>query len=63
MNTRRGFLSASALAVLNACGRSNKRIIGVIPKATSHMFFVSVHAGVDQAAHDFKVEFCGRPAE
>ena len=56
MNSRRGFLSASALAILSACGRSNKKVIGVIPKATSHMFFVSVHAGVDQAAHDFKVE-------
>jgi len=57
MNTRRGFLSASALALLStACGRSNKRVIGVIPKATSHMFFVSVHAGVDQAAKDLKVD-------
>ena len=56
MKSRRGFLSDSALAVLSACGRSNKRVIGVIPKATSHMFFVSVHAGVDQAAHDFKVD-------
>jgi len=57
MNTRRCFLSASALALLTtACGRSNKRVIGVIPKATSHMFFVSVHAGVDQAAKDLKVD-------
>lgn len=57
MNTRRDFLAANALALLtSACGRSNKKVIGVIPKATSHMFFVSVHAGVDQAAKDLKVD-------
>jgi len=56
MKTRRGFMAGSALAVLSACGRSNKKVIGVIPKATSHMFFVSVHAGVEQAAKDLKVD-------
>jgi len=53
---RRSFLSGFALAVLSSCGRSNKKVIGVIPKATSHMFFMSVHAGVDQAAKDLKVD-------
>jgi ribose transport system substrate-binding protein len=56
MKSRRGFLTASALTLLSACGRSNKKVIGVIPKATSHMFFVSVHAGVEQAARDLKVD-------
>ena len=28
----------------------------MVPKATSHLFFVSVHAGVDQAARDFSVD-------
>jgi ribose transport system substrate-binding protein len=56
MNTRRAFLFSGALTLLGACGRSNKKLIGVIPKATSHMFFVSVHAGVEQAARDFKVD-------
>ena len=31
-------------------------MIAVIPKATSHLFFVSVHAGVRAAEHDFGVE-------
>lgn len=53
---RRRFLSAAGLSLLASCGRLNKRVIGVIPKATSHMFFMSVHAGVEQAAKDFKVE-------
>jgi ribose transport system substrate-binding protein len=30
-------------------------VIGVVPKATSHLFFVSIHAGVNQAARDFGV--------
>ena len=39
-----------------SCNRQPKKIIGVVPKATSHLFFVSIHAGVDQAAKDFGVE-------
>lgn len=41
---------------LVACNREHKRVIAVIPKATSHLFFVSVHAGVRAAEHDFGVE-------
>ena len=41
---------------LVSCNRQHKRVIAVIPKATSHLFFVSVHAGVDAAAHDLGVE-------
>jgi ribose transport system substrate-binding protein len=55
MLTRRQVLGAAALASLPACRRNRERIIGVIPKATSHLFFVSVHAGVDQAARDLHV--------
>lgn len=53
--TRRGFVAGSGLALLASCGRSGAKVIGVIPKATSHLFFVSVHAGVNAAAHDFHV--------
>ncbi len=42
--------------LLTSCNRQQKKIIGVVPKATSHLFFVSIHAGVDQAAKDFGVE-------
>ena len=41
--------------VFPACNRSRQKIIGVVPKATSHLFFVSVHAGVEQAARDLHV--------
>jgi ribose transport system substrate-binding protein len=56
MRTRREVLTASALGLLTACGRSGRKVIGVVPKATSHLFFISVHAGVEQAAHDLHVD-------
>lgn len=39
-----------------ACRRSRQKLIGVVPKATSHLFFVAVHAGAEQAARDHRVE-------
>ncbi len=50
--TRRCLLLAGVAA---ACRRSCGKLIGVVAKATSHLFFVSVHAGVDQAARDLRV--------
>ena len=55
MYTRRRVLVAHFASLLAACRRSRQKIIGVIPKATSHLFFVSVHAGVDRAARDLLV--------
>ncbi len=45
---------AIVLALCGCRGRTQK-VIGVVPKATSHLFFASIHAGVDQAAKDFGV--------
>lgn len=56
MLTRRRLALASALAAFQGCGRSPRKVIGVVPKATSHLFFLSVHAGVDQAARDLHVD-------
>jgi ribose transport system substrate-binding protein len=44
------------VVVLSACNHSRKRVIGVVPKAISHLFFMSVHAGVRAAEHDLGVE-------
>lgn len=41
--------------MLAGCRGPQQKLIGVVPKATSHLFFVSVHAGVDQASKDFGV--------
>ena len=49
--TRRHLLPLAA--VLAGCNRSGRRVIGVVPKATSHLFFMAVHAGVKQAAEEF----------
>jgi len=52
---RRCLILANACLAFSACNRTHQKVIGVIPKATSHLFFVSVHAGVEQAAHDLHV--------
>ena len=54
---RREFLPAAAsVALAGSCGRSGRKIIGVVPKATSHLFFVSIHSGVRTAAQEFGVD-------
>jgi ribose transport system substrate-binding protein len=55
MLARRHFVLTPLLGA-GACRRSRKAVIGVVPKATSHLFFMSVRAGVDRAAQDFNVE-------
>ncbi len=52
--TRRRWIGAACLAA--GCGRPRSRVIGVVPKATSHLFFVSIHEGVDKAAREFGLE-------
>src|SRR5271155_3660462 len=49
------FLAVAALALL-ACQKRTKKLIGVVPKATSHLFFMSIHAGVLDGARDFNVD-------
>ena len=44
------------LALLVACQRSTRPRIGVIPKATAHLFFMAIRAGVDQAAAENQLE-------
>lgn len=52
---RRKLIFGSFASVLAGCRRSSEKLIGVVPKAVAHLFFVSIHAGVDQAAHDLRV--------
>lgn len=54
MQARRELLLVFPL--LAACRRSRRKLIGVVPKATSHLFFVAVHAGVKRAAADTGVD-------
>ena len=55
MIQRRHLLLSPVLPFLSGCGTSREKVIAVVPKATSHLFFVSVHAGVDAAAREFHV--------
>jgi ribose transport system substrate-binding protein len=49
---RRHAIPLAALLAAS-CNRGGQRRIGVVPKATSHLFFMAVHAGVKQAAEEF----------
>jgi len=42
--------------LLTSCHSTPKRVIGVVPKATSHLFWVSIHSGAMAAGHDLGVE-------
>ena len=44
------------IAFLASCTRKHPKLIAVVPKATSHLFFVTIHKGVDQAAAEFGVD-------
>jgi ribose transport system substrate-binding protein len=44
-----------AALVTAACGRSDRKTIAVVPKATSHLFWQSVHAGAVKAGQDLNV--------
>jgi ribose transport system substrate-binding protein len=60
-------LSALLLAVLllGACQQNKRRVIGVVPKATSHVFWVAVEKGARAAGTELGVdiEWNGAPAE
>jgi ribose transport system substrate-binding protein len=43
----------SALLVSAGCRRSGQRVIGVVPKGASHIFWQTVHAGAIKAAGEF----------
>ena len=56
MLTRRHIVATAAVSLATACQRGRAVRIGVIPKATSHLFFLTVRQGVDRAAAEFGVE-------
>lgn len=46
----------AAIVILAGCHATPKKVIAVVPKATSHLFWVSVQAGAVAAGHDLGVE-------
>jgi ribose transport system substrate-binding protein len=55
-NLRRAVVLCVVLMAIGSCQKRSKKLIGVVPKATSHLFFMSIHAGVRAAERDFNVE-------
>jgi ribose transport system substrate-binding protein len=53
------------VALLTACHANHRKTIAVIPKATSHLFWVTVHAGAAAAGKNFNVDILwnGPPSE
>lgn len=55
MIPRRSLLTLPIAAA--SCGRSGRKRIGVVAKATSHLFFRAIHAGVEKAAKEFELDY------
>lgn len=54
---RRHFLAAASGAALASCNRSDgRKIIGVVPKGASHLFWQTIHAGALKAASEADLE-------
>ncbi|MBK9166463.1 MAG: substrate-binding domain-containing protein [Bryobacterales bacterium] len=58
-------LAAVAILALGGCQRDRQRVVGVVPKATSHVFWQSVQAGALAAGQEFdvRIEWNGPPSE
>jgi ribose transport system substrate-binding protein len=56
---------ALAALMLGGCNQNRRRVIGVVPKATSHVFWVAVEKGAKAAGKDLQVdvEWNGAPSE
>jgi ribose transport system substrate-binding protein len=49
----RSLAIAAALILCAACRRGAQRVVGVVPKGASHIFWQTVHAGAIKAASEF----------
>ena len=65
MRSRRWFLAAAPAAALVSCKRSTRKRIAVIPKGTSHEFWIMIHEGAEKAGRELNVEILwnGPPLE
>jgi ribose transport system substrate-binding protein len=63
-DVRRAAVLLICVVALTDCGRSSRKIIGVVSKGQAHEFWQSIHAGAASAGRDFGVEICWNgPAE
>jgi ribose transport system substrate-binding protein len=54
MFSRRHFVLANSLLLTN-CARNTRKMLAVIPKANADLFFLTVHAGAEEAARKLNV--------
>src|SRR5690242_3798079 len=54
MLTRRQLILGNAALATN-CGRGARKTLAVIPKANADLFFVTIHAGAQEAARNLSV--------
>src|SRR6516165_1341605 len=54
MLTRRQLILGNVAVVTN-CGRSHRKTLAVIPKANADLFFLTLHAGAQEAARNLNV--------
>lgn len=54
--TRREILTAAGLGTAASCARGGRKRVAVIPKGTSHMFWVTVRAGALAAGKEFGLD-------
>jgi ribose transport system substrate-binding protein len=52
MTRKRIAIGLLALALTTSCARTGRKMIGVIPKGSSHVFWQTVHAGAIKAARE-----------
>ena len=56
VRNRLAWVALACVIALAGCNGSGKMVIAVIPKATSHLFWVSVKTGAEAAGKEFGVE-------
>jgi len=56
LSRQRLLIGAALLLSLTACNRNRKKVIAVVPKGTSHLFWVSVQAGALAAGEKYNVD-------
>ncbi len=56
VRNRLAWVALACVIALAGCNASGKKVIAVIPKATSHLFWISVKTGAEAAGKEFGVE-------
>lgn len=56
-------IAAAALAVVCGCARKDRKVVGMVPKGATQMFWQAAHAGAVKAAREFNLELAWNAPE